>query len=137
MQKSRLRQGGENVLQTVRAKRVEAIDKGIKLLDLSIGEPKGPALRSAREAAAAAVMSDAENMHGYQYNDSPAVPAFARRFITAHVRGELRDEAVDYLPIPGIKPMLGLIPLACGGAEQPITVATTTKSGVSDSGRLV
>jgi aspartate/methionine/tyrosine aminotransferase len=36
---------------------------------------------------------------------------------------------VDYLPIPGIKPMLGLVPLACGCAEQHLTVATTTSPG--------
>jgi aspartate/methionine/tyrosine aminotransferase len=36
---------------------------------------------------------------------------------------------VDYLPIPGIKPILGLVPLACGGAEQRITVGTMTSPG--------
>ena len=46
MRGSRLPQGGENVLQTIRGKRAEAEASGIKLLDLSIGEPKGPALRS-------------------------------------------------------------------------------------------
>jgi hypothetical protein len=50
MQQSRLGQGGENVLQTIRAKRAEAQARGIKLIDLSIGEPKGPALLSARRA---------------------------------------------------------------------------------------
>ena len=54
MRRSRLPQGGENVLQTIRAKRAEAEARGIKLIDLSIGEPKGPALLSAREAAAEA-----------------------------------------------------------------------------------
>jgi aspartate/methionine/tyrosine aminotransferase len=113
----------------IRAKRAEAQARGMKLIDLSIGEPKGPALLSAREAAAAAVMSDEEAMHAYQYNASPGVPNFAPRFIRAHVpRGFPRD-AVDYLPIPGIKPMLGLVPLACGCAEQRITVATTTSPG--------
>jgi len=129
MRRSRLVQGGENVLQTIRAKRAEAQAKGVKLIDLSIGEPKGPALLSARQAAAAAVMSDDEAMHAYQYNASPGVPNFAWRFIQAHVRRTLPRDAVDYLPIPGIKPMLGLVPLACGCAAQRISVATTTSPG--------
>jgi aspartate/methionine/tyrosine aminotransferase len=101
----------------------------MSLIDLSIGEPKGPALLSARQAAATAVMSDAEAMHAYQYNASPGVPHFAPRFIQAHVHRPLPPDDVDYLPIPGIKPMLGLVPLACGGAAQRITVATTTSPG--------
>ena len=129
MRHTRLHEGGGNVLQTIRAKRADAQAKGISLIDLSIGEPKGPALLSAREAAAAAVLSDVEVMHAYQYNDSPGVPDFSRRFIQAHVRGPLSDDEVDYLPIPGIKPMLGLIPLACGCADETTTVATTTSPG--------
>src|SRR5262245_54195144 len=129
MRQSRLGAGGENVLQTIRAKRVEAQGRGVRLIDLSIGEPKGPALLSAREAAAAAVMSDEEAMHAYQYNASPGVPDFAPRFIKAHVQRTLPSDAVDYLPIPGIKPILGLVPLACGCAEQDVTVATMTSPG--------
>ena len=51
MRRSRLGQDGENVFQIVRAKRTEAQAKGVKLIDLSIGEPRGPALLSARQAA--------------------------------------------------------------------------------------
>ena len=129
MRGSRLAQGGENVLQAVRGKRAEAEAAGVRLLDLSIGEPKGPALLSARKAAAAAVMSEEEAMHAYQYNASPGVPNFAQRFIQAHVDRNLDDAEFDYLPIPGIKPMLGLIPLACGCAGHGVTVATTTDPG--------
>jgi aspartate/methionine/tyrosine aminotransferase len=129
MRQSRLGAGGENVLQTIRAKRAEAQAKGLQLIDLSIGEPKGPALLSARQAAAAAVLSDDEAMHAYQYNASPGVPDFAPRFITAQVHRPFPHDAVDYLPIPGIKPILGLVPLACGGAEQRITVGTMTSPG--------
>ncbi len=129
MRVSRLPQGGENVLQTIRVKRAEAEARGIKLLDLSIGEPKGPALLSARQAAATAVMSEEESMHGYQYNGSLGVPNFAQRFVQAHVHRTLSDEEVDYLPIPGIKPILALVPLACGCAEHRIMVATTTSPG--------
>ncbi|HEX9871413.1 MAG TPA: aminotransferase class I/II-fold pyridoxal phosphate-dependent enzyme [Candidatus Tectomicrobia bacterium] len=129
MRQSRLGPGGENVLQTIRAKRAEAQARGLQLIDLSIGEPKGPALLSARQAAATAVMSDDEAMHAYQYNASPGVPDFAPRFITAHVHRAFPRDSVDYLPIPGIKPILGLVPLACGGAEQRITVGTMTSPG--------
>ena len=117
------------MLQAVRAKRREAEEAGIKLLDLSIGEPKGAALLSAREAAAKAVMSEDEAMHSYQYNDSPGVPGFSPRFIQAHVPRSLEGQDVDYLSIPGIKPMLGMMPLACGCADHEIVVATTTDPG--------
>lgn len=129
MRASRLPQGRENVLQVVRAKRVEAEAAGIDLLDLSIGEPKGPALLSAREAAAQAIMSESEAMHAYQYNASPGVPNFAQRFVQAHTKRSLPSLDVDYVPIPGIKPMLGLMPLACGCAQHDIRVATTTTPG--------
>jgi len=129
MQRSRLPAGGANVFQQIRAKRAEAEAAGQRLLDLSIGEPKGPALMSAREAARDAIMSDAEAMHAYQYNDSPAVPDFSRRFVRAHLKADLSDDAVDYLPIPGIKPILGLLPLSCGCAAEPTTVATMSKPG--------
>jgi LL-diaminopimelate aminotransferase len=129
MRRSRLGQGGENVLQTIRARRAAAQARGMQLIDLSIGEPRGPALLSARQAAAAAVMSEDEAMHAYQYNASPGVPNFAQRFIQAHVRRTFPRDGVDYLPIPGIKPMLGLLPLACGCAEQRISVATMTSPG--------
>ena len=129
MRRSRLGQGGENVFQIIRTKRSEAQARGMTLIDLSIGEPRGPALLSARQAAAAAVMSEEEAMHAYQYNASPGVPNFAPRFIQAHVRRTFSHADVDYLPIPGIKPILGLVPLACGCAEHRLTVATTTSPG--------
>lgn len=128
MRESRLPAGGENVFQKIRARRAVAEAKGVRLLDLSIGEPKGPALASARRAAAEAVLSEEEAMHAYQYNASPAVPDFARRFVTAHLPGTPGDD-VDYLPIPGIKPILGLLPLACGCAADPLEVLTTTRPG--------
>ena len=117
MRGSRLPKGGENVLQTIRAKRASAEAAGIALLDLSIGEPKGPALLSARKAAAAAVMSDEEAMHAYQYNASPGVPGFSERFIQVHVDRDLPGSEVDYLPIPDVKPMLGLVQDDCKVGE--------------------
>ena len=129
MRGSRLPQGGENVLQTIRAKRASAEAAGVTLLDLSIGEPKGAALLSARKAAANAVMSEEETMHAYQYNASPGVPGFSERFIQVHVDRNFSGSEVDYLPIPGVKPVLGLVPLACGCAHQRVIVATTTSPG--------
>jgi LL-diaminopimelate aminotransferase len=129
MRRSRLDQGSENVFQKVRAKRSAAQARGVTLIDLSIGEPKGPALLSARQAAAAAIMSEEEAMHAYQYNASPGVPNFSQRFVQAHVPRSFSPAEVDYLPVPGIKPIIGLVPLACGCAEQRLTVATTTSPG--------
>ena len=46
MQRSRLPVGGGNIFQKIRAKRSETAAQGMELFDLSIGEPKGPALMS-------------------------------------------------------------------------------------------
>ena len=125
MRMSRLPAGGSNVFQQIRIHRAEAEAGGVALLDLSIGEPKGAALTSAREAASRAVMSEDEAMHAYQYNDSHAVPGFSKRFVRAHLAQDLPNGEIDYLPIPGIKPILGLLPLACGCAGEDVIVATT------------
>ena len=128
-----LPQGGTNLFQQIKAWSTEAEGKGRKLYRLSIGQPIGPALLSARKAAAEAVMSDAESMHEYQDNGSPGVPDFAQRFIQALVSEDLANAYVSYLPIPGIKPMLGLIPLACGSDGQPaftrLGLVTNTNPG--------
>ena len=131
MKTSRLPAGGMNLFQQIKAKCNEAEAKGKTLYKLSIGQPSGPALLSARKAAAEAVMSDAESMHAYQDNESPGVPDFAKRFVQAHFGSKL-PEGLAYLPIPGIKPMLELIPLACGAGtnEYPFPhVWTTTDPG--------
>ena len=129
MQESRLPKGGTNLFQQIKEKSAEAEKQGVKLLKLSIGQPRGPAFLSARRGAAKAVMSDKESMHEYQDNGSPGVPDFAQRFVQAHVECSLDSIKVDYLPIPGIKPMLGLVPLACGCAIKRIKVGTTTNPG--------
>ena len=56
MRQSRLPPGKANIFQKIRAKRSAVLAAGTALLDLSIGEPKGPALLSAREAARDAVI---------------------------------------------------------------------------------
>ncbi len=119
----------QNLFQLIRARRAQAEERGVDLIDLSIGEPRGPALLSAREAAAAAVMSDREEMHRYQYNASPGAPDFAKLFIESCLNRKLDDDDVAFLPIPGIKRMLGLIPLACGAWREPTAVGTMTDPG--------
>ncbi|MGP8079670.1 MAG: pyridoxal phosphate-dependent aminotransferase [Dehalococcoidales bacterium] len=129
MRKSLLPAGGVNLFQGVKAKCREAEASGQKLYRLSIGQPAGPALLSARKAAAEAVMSDKESMHEYQDNGSPGIPDFAKRFIQAHFDFSLTGKDVEYLPIPGNKPMLGLAELACGAARQQYIIGTTDKPG--------
>lgn len=129
MPERRLPPGGENKFQRIKALCAAAEEKGQTLYKLSIGQPRGPALLSARMAASQAVLSADEPMHGYQDNDSPGVPDFARRFVAAHVPGvDLSN--MSFLPILGIKSMLGLIPQACGGiGHGRIIVGTTTDPG--------
>ena len=129
MRNSRLPKGGQNLFQSIKAKRAEAEAGGIKIINLSIGQPAGPAIVGARKAAAGAVLCDKESMHEYQDNGSPGVPDFAKRFVAGHAKRNCLNcmEGVDFLPIPGIKPMLGLIILACGSDSG--VIATTTKPG--------
>ena len=129
MRKSQLPEGGVNLFQGIKAKTREAEAAGKTIYKLSIGQPAGPALLSARKAAAEAVMSDKESMHEYQDNGSPGIPDFAKRFIQAHFDFSLAGKDVEYLPIPGNKPMLGLVQLACGAAQQQFTIGTTDKPG--------
>ena len=129
MRKSLLPEGGVNLFQGIKAKSREAEASGQKLYRLSIGQPAGPALLSARKAAAEAVMSDKESMHEYQDNGSPGIPDFARRFVQAHFDFSLDGKDVEYLPIPGNKPMLGIAELACGASQQQYIIGTTDKPG--------
>ncbi len=126
--KSRLPAGGTNLFQAIKAKRAAAEASGIRILNLAIGQPQGPALLSARKAAAEAVLSDRESMHEYQDNGTSGVPEFSERFVAFHT-GDLSGCDMAYLPIPGIKPMLGLIPIACGCVSTGIEVMTTTDPG--------
>ena len=129
---SRLLKSEGNLFQTIKVWTVAAAEKGIKIIKLSIGQPSGPALESACKAAAEAVTSTSETMHEYQDNGSPGVPEFARQFVSYHVSQgfPLMSKNVDYLPVPGLKSMLGLIPLACGASKnRTISVSTTTNPG--------
>ena len=129
MRKSRLPKGGTNLFQQIKMMCAKATDNCQTLYKLSIGQPVGPAITEARIAAAIAVLSDQESMHEYQDNGSPGVSEFAARFIQAHVRFYLAKTDLACLPIPGIKPMLGLIPLACGHHINSVRVLSTTRPG--------
>ena len=143
MLNSWLPQGGENIFQKVKRERAEAEAAGKKLWLLSFGQPTGAAILTARKIASEAVMSDAESMHEYQDNGSPGVADFARRFIAAHFDKETAKNitqapGLDFLPTPGTKSMLGLIPMACGFIRDANTrqvvnpdlqVATMTEPG--------
>lgn len=106
--------GGENRFQKIKKWKIGAREKGIELFDLSIGQPTGAPPLAAREACAKAVMSELMSMFEYQDNGSPGNPEFAQRFVQAHVKTNLSDRDLGYLPIPGIKPMIPLLALACG-----------------------
>jgi len=128
--KSWLPPGGGNLFQHIKQMCAEAESQGVKLWKLSIGQPKGPALLSARQAAAQAIISGEERMHEYQDNGSPGCPDFASRFVRAHVDRELQWHRIAYLPTPGTKSMLGLIPMACDGCNgRSIKFATMTNPG--------
>ena len=95
MRNSLLPGGGVNLFQGIKAKCRAAEASGLKLYRLSIGQPAGPALLSARKAASEAVMSELESMHEYQDNGSPGIPDFARRFVQAHFDFSLAGKDVE------------------------------------------
>jgi len=119
---------GENIFQKIRRICEEEKAKNRRVLNLAWGQPEGPAMLLAREKAAESVMSDDEQMHGYQNNGSPGVPDFARIFVQAHFKFTLEGD-LAYLPIPGIKPMLGLVQIACRPPGKNIKVAYMSDPG--------
>lgn len=139
MRQSMLPPGGANLFQKIKRQCKEAEAADIQIFRLTIGQPTGPALRSAREAAAIAVRSSEETMHEYQDNGSPGVKDFARRFVLAHLPNAVAAEVaqlnstesgIDYLPLPGTKPILGQVIQACGQiSDRTIRVATMTNPG--------
>ena len=63
MLSSWLPEDGENLFQKIKKVCVEAEADGQKLIRLADGQPKGPALLSARRVAAEAVISDGKRRH--------------------------------------------------------------------------
>ncbi|MEK7609774.1 MAG: aminotransferase class I/II-fold pyridoxal phosphate-dependent enzyme [Patescibacteria group bacterium] len=140
MRKSLLSVAPGNIFQAVKAQRAEAEKAGIKIINLTIGQPSGPAIEEARIAAAHAVMSAEESMHEYQDNGSPGVSNFARRFVQQHLETRLNSinnvGRLDFLPLPGIKPMLDVVVKSLGtwerdvlGRHREARVFTMTKPG--------
>jgi LL-diaminopimelate aminotransferase len=133
--RSWLQPSGGNKFQVIKERTAAAQASGKTILKLSIGQPTGPALMSARVATAKAVMSEEEAMHAYQDNKSDGVKDFAKRFVAANVGSAAFDIVsaegnMSYLPIPGIKPMISLIPLACGASKAwTVNVMTMTDPG--------
>jgi len=133
MRETYLPPGGKNAFQEIKKKRKEAEAKGIKIINLSIGQPAGSAIYDAMRMCSEAVLHKERIMHEYQDNDCPACPPFAQRFVQAHVRVDLgKCKDVSFLPTPGTKPMLPLIMLACGAGDRSkdaISVSGMTKPG--------
>jgi len=129
----RLPSGGENLFQRIKRIRGEYEKRtGRSAINLSVGEPDGIPTQVARSAAAVACMSTDRLVHVYQDNGAPA--GFARALVRHHLPPQIVDrENLAMLPLPGIKPMIGLLPLACGansrGNGPPVVVAGTTKPG--------
>ncbi|HRZ30224.1 MAG TPA: aminotransferase class I/II-fold pyridoxal phosphate-dependent enzyme, partial [Candidatus Paceibacterota bacterium] len=132
MPSSWLPPGGENLFQEIKKVCQEAEASGQTLYRLSIGQPLGPALESARMKAAEYTQSNKEGWHEYQDNGCVLTPDFAQRFSQFHTKADLsKYPNLSYLPIPGIKPMLGLLPLACGLGKdgQELMVGSMTNPG--------
>ena len=131
--KSWLPEAAGNIFQRIKAQKLAAEAKGIEIINLSIGQPTGPAIEMACASAGLALMSRQQNMHEYQDNGCLPMPDFAQRFVQCHVDADLATgHGLKYLPIPGIKPMLGLVPIACGasfGYNTVLRVATLTDPG--------
>jgi len=129
MKKSRL-EVGPDLFVRIKSAIAKAEVSGKRLIPLAVGQPTGAAFLEARQAAAAAVMSDAEAMHQYQDVWSPGVPNFAKRFVQAHVKTNLaRRRGVDFLPIPGIKSVLKTVILASRNCRDRLKVRTMTDPG--------
>lgn len=136
MRKSLLPPAGGNKFQAIKAKCVAAEAVGINIMKFTIGQPAGPAFEQARAAVAKAVMSAQEKMHEYQDNQCHPFPDFAKRFVDFHVRRDLDGAEVDYVPIPGIKPMLDIVVKSLGtweGQGRNASVYTMTKPGYGTS----
>ena len=127
---------GGNLFQKIKALCAQQEAKGKQLIKLTIGEPVIPAFIEARQAAAEAIMSDNPAMHGYQDNGEAGVPGFSQRFIQCHVATDLapliKAGSLATSPLPGIKPMLGVVINALGAwlpDARTRMVATLTEPG--------
>jgi len=123
--------GGANLFQEIKQVCAEAEAEGKKLRRLSIGQPSGPALESARQKAAECTLSEDESWHEYQDNGCVPISDFAQRFVQAHFQTDIAKfgNQLGFMPIPGIKPMLPLVQLACMRVDSPLLVNGMTDPG--------
>lgn len=130
---SLLGDSGVNKFQEIKAWMKAAEAAGKNLIKLSIGQPSGPALEPLRLAASQACLSNRETTWEYQDNGSPDIPDFAQRFVACHVLADQTGlvAGASYLPVPGIKPMLGVVMEAMGAwrRARPSRVLTMTNPG--------
>lgn len=127
-----LKPGGSNVFQDVKKMRIVAEGRGLELVNLGVGQPQGVPLSIAREEAAKVIMSNDQVVHEYQDNGTPGFPDFAKRFVQAHCFNNLSDYShrLGFCAIPGIKPILIDVILACGPSDdKPLHVVTSTNPG--------
>jgi aspartate/methionine/tyrosine aminotransferase len=128
MRKSLLSDAPGNIFQAVKVQRAAAEKAGIKIINLTIGQPAGPAFEQARIATSEAVLSDKENMHEYQDNNCHSCPDFAQRFVKCHTVEDIEisvpRDSVAFLPIMGIKPMLQIVIESLGSWDRPDTGAS-------------
>ena len=128
----RLPATGENLFQRIKRIRNDYETRtGKPSINLSVGEPDGVPTVLTRSAAATACMSGERSMHVYQDNGEPK--GFSRSLLSLSVPDSVLDrDDVATLALPGIKPMIGLLPLACGANREDsgaVEVAGTTKPG--------
>lgn len=128
----RLPAAGENLFQRIKRIRNDYEQRtGNSSVNLSVGEPDGVPTELTRSAAAVACMSTEQRTHVYQDNGEP--DGFSRKLVGYHLSERaLAHPGLKTLPLPGIKPMIGLLPLACGANRKDsprVAVAGTTKPG--------
>ncbi|MCK5655892.1 MAG: aminotransferase class I/II-fold pyridoxal phosphate-dependent enzyme [Candidatus Aureabacteria bacterium] len=120
--------GGKNLFQGIKEKTILAKERGIEIIDMSIGEPSFLPLETARKKAARELLGSNVLMQGYQDNWTPAIPDFAKLFALFHMDPQLEGRSdVKFLGTPGTKSMLGVIIRACG--EELKLVGTHTNPG--------
>lgn len=129
-----LPEAGENLFQQVKKETVAAEARGRKIYRLSIGQPRGSALSSARAEAARVIQLDDPRVHSYQDNGCEYIPDFAERFVRGHFPHRMMafsEGEIAFLPTPGTKPMLGLVALSCGAEQlrEKLAVFTHTNPG--------
>lgn len=127
-------QGG-NVFQRIKEIRAKAEKQGIQIIDLSVGEPAGPALPIIRERIQEAFNDKTQAMYRYQDNDCHPMPDFVERFVQCHVETDLKNYPKGFfstVPTLGTKSALQMIIEAMNSwsdGASPVHVCTMTNPG--------